>query len=229
MSEAVGTRRQFGEGPLSRVAALIYSLLVVGLLLLLTTAPGVVALLLLERDASNLPLFAACALPLGPALSAALYALHRHRPDLTDLHPARAFWRGYRANVRGVLAIWLPWLLWLTVVAANLTYFAAAAVPDWWRVPLVLVAVVATLWGVNALVITSLFRFRVRDVARLALYFLVRDPVVALGNAGVLLAAVLVTAFASEAVLGLLGSPLVLALLRTCRPMISKIEKEFTA
>jgi hypothetical protein len=86
-----------------------------------------------------------------------------------------------------------------------------------------------TLWGTNALVITSLFRFRLRDVARLALYFLGRTRGVTVGNACLLVVATGVTVLASEAVLGLLGSVFVLALLRTGRPLISEIEKEFTA
>jgi uncharacterized membrane protein YesL len=229
MSEASDSRRQFGTGPLARAAALIYSLLVVEILLVLGTLPGLVPLVLLDRDVSNLPLVAACALPLGPAVAAALYALHHHRGDLTDLHPAVAFWRGYRANLWPVLKIWGPLLLWLTIVAVNLANFDAAAVPDWWRIPLVLVGVVATLWGVNALVVTALFVFRTRDVARLAVHFLGRTPQVTIGTTGVLLTAAVVTAATSEAVLALLGSVFVLALLGASRPMINKIRDEFVA
>ena len=76
MGEAARPRPGFGEGPLSRAAALVYTLIVVELLLLATTLPGLVPLVLLARDVSNAPLAALCLLPLGPALSAALYALH---------------------------------------------------------------------------------------------------------------------------------------------------------
>ncbi|MEE6259757.1 DUF624 domain-containing protein [Plantactinospora sonchi] len=229
MSASVGARRPFGTGPLSRVTALIYCLLVVELLILVTSVPGLVPLVLLDRHASNLPLVAACVLPLGPAVSAALYAVHHHRPDLTDLKPAAAFWRGYRTNLGSVLRIWVPSVLWLTVLAVNLAHLDAAALPGWWRVPLVVVTVLTTLWLVNALVITSLFTFRARDVARLAVHFLGRTPGVTLGNAGVLLAAAAVTVFASEALLALLGSVLILALLGTTRPMIDRVREEFTA
>ena len=65
MSEAVrARRREFGAGPRSRAAALVYALLVVELLFLVTTAPGLVLLVLLDRHPSNIPLAAACALPL---------------------------------------------------------------------------------------------------------------------------------------------------------------------
>ncbi len=229
MSDQVSADRQFGEGPLSRATALVYTLLVVELMLLVTTLPGLVPLVLLDRNASNVPLAVACALPLGPAVSAGVFALYRHRGDLTDLKPAKAFWRGYRINVRGVLAVWVPWLVLLTVVGVSLANFRAAAVPGWWAALLVVVAALATLWVANALVITSLFAFRIRDVARLAAYFLGRTKGVTLGNACLLVVAAGVTYLTSEAVLALLGSVFALALVRTCRPMIETVRKEFTA
>ncbi|WP_428962343.1 hypothetical protein [Micromonospora fluostatini] len=223
------TWRQFGDGPLSRGAAHVYTLLVVGVLLVATTLPGLVPLVLLGSDVSNLPLVAACLLPVGPAVSAALYALRHQRPDLTDLRPAALFLRGYRANLGGTLRIWVPLLAWLTVVAVNLANLAAAAVPVWWGALLVLVGVGVTLVGANALVVTALFTFRTRDVLRLALYFLVRTPSVTVGTGLLLAAAVAVTVLFSEAVLALVGVLFVLSLLRIGDPMITIVEKEFTA
>jgi hypothetical protein len=229
VSGASGPRREFGEGPLARASALVYTLIVVELLLLLATAPGLVGSALIDRDPRNLPLVAVCALPLGPALSAALFALHRPRHGLWDLGPAAAFWRGYRLNAGGVLAIWVPWLGWMTIVATSLAHPREAGVPGWWAALLVLVASGATLWMTSALVITSLFSFRVRDVARLALAFLVRAPGVTLRNACLLALAGGVAAFSSEAVLALLGSVLAAALLLSCRPLVVQVQDQFTA
>ena len=216
-------QRRFGEGPLSRTAALIYTLLVVELWFLLAIAPGLMSLVLLDRDASNAPLVVLCALPVAPALSAALYALRNRGRDLTDLTPSAAFRRGYRMNLPAVLRIWLPWSAWMGIVAFSL------AVPGWWTAALVVVAVVVALWLINALVITSLYAFRARDVARLAGYFLGRTPGVTLGNAGLLLVAAGITTFASEAVLALLGSLLAAAFLRTSSGIRREIEARFIA
>ncbi|MGC4812691.1 DUF624 domain-containing protein [Micromonospora sp. DT228] len=224
---AARTWRQFGDGPLSRITSRVYILLVVELLMLLTTLPGLLPMLLLGRDASNLPLAAVGLVPVGPALSAALYALRHQRADLTDLRPAAVFWRGYRANLAGVLRVWVPTLLWLTVLAVNLAYRGAVGLPGWWAVPLVLLAVGVTLGAANALVITSLFDFRTRDVLRLAVHFLVRTPGVTVGNALLVAAAAAVTTVFSEAVLAMLGSVAVLALLRVSDPMVRLIQKEF--
>jgi hypothetical protein len=228
MSDVTAERR-FGQGPLSRAAAFIYTMLTVELLLLVTTLPGLAGLVLLERDASNVPLAALCALPIGPAVSAALYALRRRSGDLADLSPAAAFWRGYRANVGGVLKVWAPWLAGVAVIGANLANFDAAGVPGWWAVLLVVIAVTGTLWVANALVITSLFAFRTADVARLASYFLVRFPAATVGNACLLIVAAGITLFASEAVLALVAFALVAALLRNSRSMIAEIQEKFTA
>jgi hypothetical protein len=229
MSSAAGAGERFGIGPLSRAAAFVYTMLAVEVLVLLTAGPGLVVLVLLDRDASNLPLVAVCALPAGPALSAALYALDRRRLDLTDLHPAAAFWRGYRLNAKDALVTWAGWLVWITVLGMSLTNLSAAGLPRWWAVPIGLVAVAATLWGLNALVIASLFAFRARDVARLAAYFLARSPGTTVGNLCLLIVGVGVLLISSEAVLALLASLFLLALLRNCRPMIALVRKEFTA
>jgi hypothetical protein len=229
MSDSLAAQRRFGQGPLSRAAALIYSLLTIELLLLLASVPFLIPLLLLDRDPSNLPLAAICAIPLGPACSAALYAWQHRRDDLTDLKPAAAFWRGYRLNLRGVLRLWVPWLAWLTIMAVNVAHFEAAALPAWWLALLFAVAAAATLWMANALVIASLFAFRTRDVARLAVHFLLRAHLVTLGAAGLLVTAATVTAVASEAALALLGSVLLAALLRAGQPMIAQIRQTFTA
>jgi hypothetical protein len=223
------TGRDFGTGPLARVSALVYTLLVTEGLLLLTSAPGLVPLLLLRGGASNLPLYAACLIPVGPSASAALFALWRRSGDLADLHPATQFWRGYRLNAAGVLRVYVPWLAVMTMVAMSVAHGNVGGVPGWWRVLLVVIAVAATLWLVNALMITSLFAFRAVDVARLATYFLGRTPLVTLGNAGVLLAAALVTAYGTEAMTALLVSVFGLLLLHSSRAMIEHVRRDFTA
>jgi hypothetical protein len=217
---AIDTGRRFGTGPLARAVALVHTLLVVEVLMLLTGAAGIVPLVLLDRSASNIPLAAICAIPAGPALSAALYALRRRSGDLTELEPARAFLRGYRMNVAGVLKLWVPWLAWEAILGLDL---AAGR----WRIAVTVIALVAALWQANALVIASLFAFRTRDVARLAAYFLVRTPLVTLGTAGLAALAAVVVLFWSEAVLALFAVVFAAALLRTARPLRRDIEERF--
>ncbi|MGW2519018.1 hypothetical protein ACWC09_18805 [Streptomyces sp. NPDC001617] len=218
----------FGDGPLSRAAALIHTLVTVEALLLAAASPGLAALFLLGPDASNLPLAAVCLLPLGPALSAALYALHHRDRDLTDLHPARAYARGLRINSPPVLKLWAPLLGWLTVIAFTLTHFSATGLPGWWALLLAGIGLASLLWGAHALVLTSLFAFRARDTARLAAYFLFRHGRATLAAASLLALTAGLTALLTEALPALLAAPLLLSLLHSSRPVIAETQEDFT-
>jgi hypothetical protein len=227
MSDLARNRREFGEGPLARVVSFVYTVLVVEALVVVATLPTLVLLMLLDRDVSNLPLAALFSIPLAPAASAAISALHHRRSDLTDLKPTTAFWRGYRTNLVPVLRLWVPWLAWTTVVAVILANYSDAGIPAWWAGLLVILAVAAALWMANALVISSLFVFRSRDVVRLSAYFLWRTPNVALANASLLVVASAVTLLWSEAMLVLFAALFAVALVGTSRPMVAQIQEHF--
>ena len=218
----------FGVGPFARAAALIHTLVTVGALLLLAAAPGLAGLLLLGPDPTNLPLAAVCLLPLGPAASAAVYALHHRDRDLTDLHPARAYRRGWRLNALPALRLWAPLLAWLTVIAFTLTHFSATGLPGWWAVLLGVIGAGSLLWGAHALVLTSLFSFRTRDTARLAAYFLFRHGRATLAAGSLLVLAAAGTALLTEALPALLAAPLLLSLLHGSRAVIAETERDFT-
>ncbi|MFD8302087.1 hypothetical protein ACFV29_06975 [Streptomyces sp. NPDC059690] len=219
----------FGDGPLSRAAALVHTLVTVEALLLAAASPGLAVLFLLGPDPSNLPLAAVAALPLGPALSAAVYALHHRDRDLTDLRPARAYARGWRLNALPVLRLWAPLLAWLTVIAFTLTHFSTTGLPGWWAVLLAAIGLGSLLWGAHALVLTSLFTFRTRDTARLAAYFLLRHRGATLAAASLLVLTAALTALLTEALPALLAAPLLLSLLYGSRRVIAETQEDFTA
>jgi hypothetical protein len=219
----------FGNGPLSRAAALVHTLVTVEALLLLAAAPGLALVFLAGPDPANLPLAAVGLLPLGPALSAALYALHHRDRDLTDLHPARTYLRGWRLGALPVLRLWAPLLAWLTVIAFTLTHFTATGLPGWWAALLAGIGFGSLLWGAHALVVTSLFTFRARDTARLAAYFLVRHGRTTLAAASLLVLTAGLTALLTEALPALLAAPLLLSLLHSSRPVIAETQEDFTA
>ncbi|NUP24224.1 MAG: hypothetical protein HOZ81_50850 [Streptomyces sp.] len=219
----------FGTGVLSRAAGLVHTLVTVEALLLLAAAPGLAGLLVIGPDPANLPLAAVCLLPFGPALSAALYALHHRGHDLTDLHPARTYARGWRLNALPALKLWTPLLIWLTVIVFTLTHFSATGLPGWWAVLLTAIGAGSLLWGAHALLLTSLFTFRARDTARLAGYFLFRHARATLGAASLLLLVAASTALLTEALSALLAAPLLLSLLHSGRRVIAETQEDFTA
>lgn len=223
-----GERREFGEGVLGRATAVVYWYLMVEVLLVVAVLPGAVASLFLERTPGNAPLFALCLLPVGPAVSAGLFAL-RDRTKAEGLTPASSFWRGYRLNWADALKVWVPGLAVGVVIVLGLANVGAGGVPGWYAGALVVVGIGLALWMVNALVIVSFFGFRTRDAARLAAHFLGARPLVTLGTLSLLVLAAGIVALTTEAVFGLLAVVWLALVLRNARPVLADVEERFTS
>jgi uncharacterized membrane protein YesL len=217
---------EVGRGPLSRWSAAVYWALVIEALVVLTSLPGLVLVLLLDRSAGNVPLVALAAVPFGPSLAAAVFAWRvylRAAPGDRDLAPARHYWRGYRQNWRDVLLWWVPTLVVLAVLGVNVNGGGPFGL-----VALMLAAAVLV-WAGNALVLSSLFAFRTRDVVRLAAYYLAAKPASGLGVLALLVVGVGVAALATDWLLVLLASVLVLLLVRNAGPVVADATERFTA
>jgi hypothetical protein len=213
---------------LGRLTAAIYWYLLVEGAFLLAALPGFLGIILLERAPSNIPLYALCLAPVGPAFSAAISTLAgRKRSD--ELVVWRRFWRSYVDNVRDVLWIWLPALVVATVLGVNVAFGGAAGLDVFFIGASVVLLGVVALWSAQAILIASLFRFRARDTARLALYYLAAKPLVTLGVFAYLLIAAVVVAFTSDWVLALLGVFFAAFALANARPMTADITRRFVA
>ncbi|WP_426592561.1 DUF624 domain-containing protein [Cellulomonas sp. McL0617] len=217
---------EVGPGPLSRWSATVYWVLVIEALVVLTSLPGLVGLLFLGGSASNVPLVMLCLLPVGPSLAAAVFAwrdfLAQGRPG-RDLTPARHFLRGYRLNWLDVLRWWVPTLVVLAILSVNAVHaggvFATAAL---------VLGVALLTWAGNALVLSAVFAFRTRDVARLAAYYLAAKPVAGLGVLALLVVAGGLAVLTSDWLVVLLASLLVLLLVRNAQPVIADATDRFT-
>jgi uncharacterized membrane protein YesL len=209
----------------ARVTGAVYWYAVVEVAFVLAALPGVVGLVLLVPVPGNVPLYALCALPLIPAFSAALSAL-RARTRGDDLDPWRQFWRRWRANLRDVLPVGVVAVILLGLFAFNAAF--GQAVDGFFAIAALVLGVVTLVWTVHAIVIASLYRFRVRDVARLAALYLVAKP---LASLGVVSLAIVSAAAAALSVWLLLAAASVLAglVLAGERPVIADVEARFIA
>jgi len=218
---------EIGTGALPRWSAAVYWFLVVEGMLVLTSAPGLVLVQLLDRDASNIPLIALAFVPFGPSVAAALFAWRVFARD-RDLSPARHFWRGYRLDALDVLRWWVPTLAVLAIIGFNLAHLGAAGLPSVLGAALGAVALLIVVWSGHALVLSALFSFRTRDVARLGAYFVAAKPLVSLGLVSVLVLAT-AAAFVTDWLLVLLAAPLTYLYARTAAPVVAAAEAQFTA
>lgn len=201
-AEARGASRgdEVGDGPFGRaVSGFVWGAGLTGLLVL-ADLPLVAAALLLRPDPSLAWLVALAAVPLGPALSAALYAVREHHVD-PELGVTRAFGRGYRLGWRDASALWVPLCALGAVAAPTGAGARAAGVPP-------LVTGIATGAGVllavlvlHALALRTFYRLPAAHAVRLGASFLVTRWRASLGTLLLVAGALAVAALASDLLL----------------------------
>ncbi|ANC31387.1 hypothetical protein [Isoptericola dokdonensis] len=220
--------RDPGEGILSRVAGRVYWYATVGLLVALGCVPSLVALLMLDGSPGNVLVLPLCLAPAVPFVSAGLFTLHV-RARAEEPAPARTFARGLRLNTSDVLLLVVPALVVLGIVATSVVHREAAGIGTVYVVVLLVVALLVVLWALQALVLASVFRFRVRDVARLALHYLTRRPGATVGLLALVVVAGGVVAVAGEVGLVVVGVAWLWFLLRVDAPVLADVTDRFVA
>ena len=218
---------EIGRGPLSRAAAVVYRMLVLEVQLLLATLPTVGAVLLLDRDPSNLPLFVLALLPVAPALVAGVSAV-RAASRSGDLAPGRYFFRAYRRDLGATLVWAVPVSLVLAMLTFNLIHLDAVDGGAAMRPFVLFLASLVIVWAGHMLILTAGFRFRTRDAARIALTQIVPRWGYSLGVLSLVLVAAFVVLIASEVMLLLFLWAVVGLLALMARPVFHHVTKRFT-
>ncbi|MCL3859518.1 DUF624 domain-containing protein [Actinotalea sp. K2] len=222
------SRQEFGAGPLPRVANVVMWFLVVEGLLVLTLAPGLALALVLTPDATNLPLFALAALPVGPALAAAFFTWRRFHEE-RDTSPAQHFARGYRINLGDSLRVWVPAVVVLLVLTMNLASQDATGIGRPVAVLYAVMSVVVLVLALRMLAITATFAFRWRDVARITVLSLGARPLPTLGLLSYVVLVVGLTVVTFDAVVVMLASLLTYGVLRNELSVLGMVRRRFVA
>lgn len=218
---------EIGRGPLSRGAAVVYRMLVLEAQLLLSILPTVLLVVLLDRDASNLPLFMLALIPVAPALVASVAAV-RAAATSPDLAPARHFLRAYRRDLVPTLRWAVPAALALAVLSFNLTHLGGVDGGPALRPVMLLVAATIVVWCGHMVVLTAVFRFRTRDAARIAVAQLLPHWQFSVGILALLVVGAFVVLAASEFLLLLLLWAFTVLVALMARPVIDDVTHRFT-
>ena len=209
-----------------RLAAGALWFLVLEGLLALTTVPTLVWLLFLDPVWQDVALIVALGLPVGPAVSATLFAWRRFTQG-EDTGPARHFWRGYRLNWADALRIWAPSLTLLTLLAVVLLSLPGDDAPAAAGAVAGLVTVLLAVSAAHAMLVVSLFSFRTRDVVRVAVYFVISSPSASLRVLAIIAVGAAAAWFVHPALPVALGSVLTYLLWRNGVPIAAEVERRF--
>ena len=217
------------EGDLTRTTNGVYRHLALAVWLIVFCAPSVAVVMMLAPVASNAMLFVWAQVPVAPALAAGLYSVRRWREE-GDGSPFLLFAHGLRVNTWDVLRWWVPALAVGSILAFNIfSGWAVDALGAATRPVSIVIGVLLILVCGHALVLTSAFSFRTRDVARIAVYLLAAQWRTTLAFVSLLIVAGAVTYLGSEAVLVLSAWVFVSVLELISRPTVTAIKMRFTA
>lgn len=215
------------RGTLARVTDGVYWLLLIDLLLVIACAPTVVVWLLLERDASNIPLYLLGLLPVAPAVSAALWAWRSREAD-PDPVPVARFLRGYRLNVVDSLKVAVPTALVLSILGVNISLGGAVGTGALNYFFMALAGAIL-LVAVRALSIVSALSFRYVDVLRLSVFSLLTMPLRTLSMLSLGIVVVGVSLFVGDYAFLLLASVLTFSLAHSERAVLERLTEQFVA
>lgn len=218
---------EIGQGVLSRMTATIYRLIVLAAFLVLMCAPTILVWTLLGANSANIGFFVVAMLPVGPALSAALYGL-RAWTATPDLSPARALWRGYKLNFRDTMKWWAAVVAVDTVLIVNIAFADAVPFASALRPVGFVILVLLAVWSAHLLVVASLFSFRTRDSMRIAAVEMFSQWRVSLGFLALLVVAVATVNLGSELALLLLAWAFMGILWLIAQPLIGDVTRKFT-
>ncbi|MET3467573.1 MULTISPECIES: hypothetical protein [Microbacterium] len=216
---------EVGRGPLSRGAAFIYRQMVLEAQLLLASLPSVVAVLLLDRDPSNVPLFVLALLPVAPALVAGVAAAMVPR---TDLSPGRHFFRAYGRELVPTLRWAAPAAVALALLAFNLVHLDGVDGGATLRPLYSVLGLLILVWAGHMVVLTAGFHCRARDAARVAAAQLASQWRFSLGVLSLLIVTVFLVIVVSETVVLLLLWAFAGLLALMARPLLADTARRFT-
>lgn len=214
-------------GPLSQLAQAVYQHAALAVCLAVGCAPTVLAVSLLTATPGNAAFFVLAQLPVAPVLAAGLWAVRAWREGPED-GPLVLVWRGLRRSTVDVLRWWVPTVLVATVLAVDVLASGSVPAAQALRPVALVLAGVLVLWSGHMLVVTTFFSFRTRDAARVAAVMLLGRWRVTLVHVSLLVVAVGVTVFGSDALLALSAWALVSMLEAVSRPVVSDTRERFT-
>jgi len=190
--------QDYKPGILTMITSHIYFFMVMNFFFFLSIIPSLVWLLLLEPSLLNV-------IPLsfiGPSLTALICCMIKFKEtdfDKEDFPTALDFKYFYKKNFFDTLKFWLPYVVLMSVLYINVTYFDGNPTV---RVVVIVVAMIGSVIGTLSityvLVINSKFKFGVKDLFRLGMFYILTDIKATISIVVVYFLALVVAVFISE-------------------------------
>lgn len=221
-------KNQFGQGILYTFTNYVYAFLLTNIYFVLTNGLFIFFFMTLEPSFSNILLYFLALIPTGPAV-AALYFSMEKLVRTKELSPTHDFFYGFKKNVKDILSIWFPILLVYFILIVDLQYLRQTPT-ELNQILSIVIFVLIVLWTMlilNAVALSSRFKFRMRDVWKLSVYYSFMKVKNTVGNMLILFILAFITTITTDFLILFVSSIVFYLLALNTKEMLSDIETNF--
>ncbi|PMC38614.1 hypothetical protein CJ195_09155 [Bacillus sp. UMB0899] len=221
-------KNQFGQGILYTFTNYVYAFLLTNIYFVLTNGLLIFFIMTLEPSFSNILLYFLALIPTGPAVAALYYSMEK-LVRTKELSPTHDFFYGFKKNVKDILSIWFPILLVYFILIVDLQYLRQTPT-ELNQILSIVIFVLIVLWTMlilNAVAISSRFKFRMRDIWKLSVYYSFMKVKNTVGNMLILFILAFITTITTDFLILFVSSIVFYLLALNTKEMLSDIEMNF--
>ncbi|SFL51750.1 Uncharacterized membrane protein YesL [Gracilibacillus orientalis] len=218
----------YNQGGFYRFSNYVYWLIIFNLLFVMSNILLFSAFILLIPSISNAIFYYIAFIPSGPACAALFHSLSVLARK-NEVAPFKEFVQAYKTNFWDVLKVWIPIITALFILIIDIQYFNQN--PTVWYQILsgifLVLLFVMVIFAFYALVITTHYKFRIRDIYRLSLFYFFTWIKRTTGNIGILFLTVVLMFFTSDFIILFISSLVAWLLILNTKPMIQDVKVSF--
>ncbi|KKI91547.1 hypothetical protein WQ54_14230 [Bacillus sp. SA1-12] len=221
-------KKEFGQGILFIATNYIYWLLITNIYFILTNSLFIFFFMTLKPSFSNIIVYFLALLPTGPAIAALCYSMEK-LVRTKELSPTRDFFYGYRKNIKDTFSVWLPILIVYFILLVDLQYLrqSASETSQILSIVIFILTIVWTTLCLNVLIINSRYKFRVRDVWKLSVYYSFMKFKNTFGNLLILFIVGFLTVMTTDFFIVFTASIIAFLMMLNMKEMLGDIEMNF--
>lgn len=192
-------KRQYGEGLLFSLTNHIYWLIMTNIYFILCNVIFLFFFITLQPTFSNITIYFLALIPTGPSISALFYSIGKLIRE-KDLSPLRDFFHGYKINFKDTMKFWLPLLLVLYILFVDLQYFNSnpSTMNNILSVVFSIAIIIMIILMMYAFLINAGFKFRLKDIWKLAVYYSFMKVKITFGNIGIVVILLFLSSVVSD-------------------------------
>ncbi|MGQ4664809.1 DUF624 domain-containing protein [Metabacillus halosaccharovorans] len=221
-------KNQFGQGILYTFTNYVYAFLLTNIYFVLTNGLFIFFFMTLEPSFSNILLYFLALIPTGPAVAALYYSMEK-LVRTKELSPTHDFFYGFKKNIKDILSIWFPILLVYFILIVDLQYLRQTPT-ELNQILSIVIFVLIVLWTMlilNAVAISSRFKFRMRDIWKLSVYYSFMKVKNTVGNMLILFILAFITTITTDFLILFVSSIVFYLLALNTKEMLLDIETNF--